>query len=357
MRDVIVIGAGPAGVLAAFRAADLGARTALITRDAFGGMAANDGPVPVRTLAHAARLLREARQIGQYGIALSAPMLEYPRLLTRVREVAHAVRTHTLRREDIDRLGVTIYEQAGTVRFVDPHTIETASGLRLQADKIILCAGGTSRRLSVPGFALTATHSDAWSLTAVPPSMLVVGGGATGVQVASIFNAFGSRVQLFQVPATLGVDVPAMTMPPPLPTSMSGNVANTKALNAKICMASSILLWLRSWDRSHVRRERCLRLAQSSPPPGPCSRAGDPRHLNPPHESAAAFKRWSVEAPFAGWNYGFSLTVTPDSDGSNRTSLRSVATVTVTTTSTPCSFSRISVLVGRSGSTAPMVRL
>ena len=99
----------------------------------------------------------------------------------------------SLRREDIDRLGVTVHEKAGTARFVDPHTIETESGLRLQADKIILCAGGMSRRLSVPGFELTATHSDAWSLTAVPPSMLVVGAGATGVQLASIFNAFGSR--------------------------------------------------------------------------------------------------------------------------------------------------------------------
>jgi pyruvate/2-oxoglutarate dehydrogenase complex dihydrolipoamide dehydrogenase (E3) component len=63
---------------------------------------------------------------------------------------------------------------------------------------IIVCTGGTSRRLSVPGFELTNTHSDAWALTSVPPSMLVVGAGATGVQVSSIFNAFGSRVRLFQ---------------------------------------------------------------------------------------------------------------------------------------------------------------
>jgi len=55
-----------------------------------------------------------------------------------------------------------------------------------------------SRRLSVPGFELTATHSDAWGLTSVPASMLVVGGGATGAQVASIFNAFGAQVELFQ---------------------------------------------------------------------------------------------------------------------------------------------------------------
>ena len=71
MIDVVVIGAGPAGVLAALRAADLGARTVLVTRTEFGGMAANDGPVPVRTLAHAALLIREARQLGEYGIGFA----------------------------------------------------------------------------------------------------------------------------------------------------------------------------------------------------------------------------------------------------------------------------------------------
>jgi dihydrolipoamide dehydrogenase len=198
MFDVIVMGAGPAGVLAALRAGDLGAKTALITRDEFGGMAAHDGPVPVRILAHAARLIREARQLGLYGIAVSDPVLDYPRLLARVRTVVNDVRAHSVFRGQIDALGVTVYEQAGAARFTDPHTIETASGLRLHAEKIIICTGGVSRRLSVPGFELTATHSDAWGLTAVPPSMLVIGGGATGAQVASIFNAFGSRVQLFQ---------------------------------------------------------------------------------------------------------------------------------------------------------------
>jgi pyruvate/2-oxoglutarate dehydrogenase complex dihydrolipoamide dehydrogenase (E3) component len=198
MTDVIVIGAGPAGVVAALRAADLGAGTALVTRDEFGGMAANDGPVPVRTLAHAARLMREARQLGQYGIAVTEPTLDYSRLLTRVREVVNEVRAHSTLREQIDSLGVTVYEGSGTVRFADKHTLETESGLRLQAEKIIICTGGVSRRLPVPGFELTNTHSDAWALTSVPPSILVIGGGSTGVQVASIFNAFGSRVELFQ---------------------------------------------------------------------------------------------------------------------------------------------------------------
>ena len=70
MTDVLVIGAGPAGVLAALRAADLGAQTALVTSGAFGG-----------------RLKREARQLGQYGVKVSEPVLDYSRLLARVREV------------------------------------------------------------------------------------------------------------------------------------------------------------------------------------------------------------------------------------------------------------------------------
>ncbi len=199
MIDVIVLGAGPAGVLAALRAADLGARTVLISRAEFGGMAAMDGPVPVRTLAHAARLLRDARQFSRYGIRVGQPVLDYAQLLTRVREVVNDVREHSYFRQQLDSLGVTIYEHAGVARLTDRHTVATESGLRFEAEKIIICTGGVSRRLSIPGFELTCTHSDAWSLTSVPPSMLVVGAGDTGIQVASIFNAFGSKVQIFQV--------------------------------------------------------------------------------------------------------------------------------------------------------------
>ena len=68
----------------------------------------------------------------------------------------------------------------------------------LEADKIIICTGGIARRLDLPGIDLTHTHSDAWGLASTPPSMLVIGAGATGVQVASIFNAFGSRVTLYE---------------------------------------------------------------------------------------------------------------------------------------------------------------
>src|SRR5262244_1490441 len=135
MLDILIIGGGPAGVVAALRAADLGAKTVLVTRDEFGGMAANDGPVPVRTLAHAARLMRDARQLDRYGIGVGEPLLDYTKLLARVREVVGDVGAHSTFRPQLEGLGVFVNEQCGVVRFTDPHTIETENGLRLNADK------------------------------------------------------------------------------------------------------------------------------------------------------------------------------------------------------------------------------
>ncbi|PZV16953.1 MAG: hypothetical protein DCF20_07330 [Pseudanabaena sp.] len=152
MKSILVVGAGPAGMRAALRAAELGAQVELVTSGEFGGMAANDGPIPVRTLAHAARLIREARQLGQYGVITSEPVLDYSRLLLRVQEVVEETRARSGRRRDFESLGIKVHEHTGTARFTDPHEIETESGLRLQADAMILCVGGVSRRLSLPGF-------------------------------------------------------------------------------------------------------------------------------------------------------------------------------------------------------------
>ena len=198
VNDVLVLGGGPAGVFAALRAADLGARTTLVTSGDFGGMAANDGPIPVRTLAHAARLMREVGQLQLYGIRTGEPTLDYPALLARVAEVVADVGSHSTLRNELDRAGAAVHENVGSCRFIDSRTVEALSGRRFEADKMIICTGGQPRHLSIPGFEHVTTHSGAWGLQEVPETMLVIGGGATGLQVASIFAAFGTRVTLFE---------------------------------------------------------------------------------------------------------------------------------------------------------------
>lgn len=196
--DVVVIGAGPAGTAAALRAGDLGVKTALIASGAFGGMAANEGPIPVRVLAHAARLAREARQLTQYGIAGERPALDYPRLVERAREVVDEARRSSTLFDQITNAGVALFEHAGPAEFEDSHTIRSAAAPALRGKRIVICTGGISRALNVPGGELAVTPAAAFSLTAVPKSMIVIGAGATGAQVASIFNALGSSVTICQ---------------------------------------------------------------------------------------------------------------------------------------------------------------
>jgi dihydrolipoamide dehydrogenase len=198
MYDIIIIGAGPAGMNAAQQAGKLGARTALITKGYVGGMATTDGPVPVRTLAHAARLVREAQHLERYGITSIPPVVDYPKLLDRVREVVVEVYDKVSHVDELLALDVAVYENVGAAYFVDPHTV-AADGLQLKGKNIIICAGGHSRPLPIPGFELTVTHSDAWSLAEIPESMIVIGSGATGAQVASIFNTFGTKVSMFEI--------------------------------------------------------------------------------------------------------------------------------------------------------------
>jgi dihydrolipoamide dehydrogenase len=95
--------------------------------------------------------------------------------------------------------GVEILSEAGTASFTDPHTVMLLDGRKLSADKFILCAGGRARRLDFPGAESALTHSDVWALNELPRSVVIVGGAATGCQLASIFAAFGAKVTILEI--------------------------------------------------------------------------------------------------------------------------------------------------------------
>lgn len=201
--DVIVIGGGPAGVTAALRARELGASTALIERARMGGTCTNDGCVPTRVLAKAARLLREAHQFPEYGITTGAAQLDFGALLTRTQQVVYTIHEKKQLMKHLRDSGADVFADTGEASFVDANTIAAASGLRLSGDRFVLCVGGHARRLSFPGAAYALTHSDVWSLKALPESVAIIGAAATGSQLASIFSAFGSEVHLLDLAPTI----------------------------------------------------------------------------------------------------------------------------------------------------------
>src|ERR671914_3017109 len=91
MYEVVVVGGGPAGVTAALRARELGADVALVERGNLGGTCTNDGCVPTRVLARAARLVRDAEQFADYGLEGEAPEVDFPRLLNRTQRVVYEI--------------------------------------------------------------------------------------------------------------------------------------------------------------------------------------------------------------------------------------------------------------------------
>jgi dihydrolipoamide dehydrogenase len=199
--QVVVIGAGPGGYTAAFRAADLGQKVVLVERYAvLGGVCLNVGCIPSKALLHAARVIDEARHFAAHGISFSEPVIDLDKLRAHKMAVV-AQLTGGLTGMAKQRKVTTV---TGTAKFVSAHEIEVdgPDGSKLiRFDNAIIAAG--SQALKLPGFPWedkrVMDSTDALDLADIPHSLLVVGGGIIGLEMACVYEALGSKVTVVEL--------------------------------------------------------------------------------------------------------------------------------------------------------------
>ena len=199
--DVLVIGAGPGGYSAAFRAADLGLRTILIERYAsLGGVCLNVGCIPSKALLHAAKVIDEAEFFADHGIQFGKPEINLEKL--------ESWKSSVVGKLTGGLVGLAKQRQVevvtGAAQFVDDHHVRvaTADGERtISFNNGIIAAG--SRPIAPPGFDLDHPRimdsTDALKLEEVPKRMLVVGGGIIGLEMASVYHALGSEITVVEL--------------------------------------------------------------------------------------------------------------------------------------------------------------
>jgi pyruvate/2-oxoglutarate dehydrogenase complex dihydrolipoamide dehydrogenase (E3) component len=197
-HDLIVIGGGPAGVTAALRASELGADVALVERDRLGGTCTNNGCVPTRVLARAARLRRNSEAFGYYGLLGPPPEVDFQRLLDRVENVVYSIHEKKQLIHHLKESQVAVHSGVGEAVFLDEHLIQLGDGSRLKGDRFIICVGGHPRRIDFPGAEHALTHSDVWTMRDLPESLAIIGGAATGCQLATIFDSLGANVTIVE---------------------------------------------------------------------------------------------------------------------------------------------------------------
>jgi len=199
---IVIIGAGMGGYVAAIRAAQLGAAVTLIESAAVGGLCLNWGCIPSKSLLACAELAQKIKKAGEFGITIAgAVTYDLARMVERKNKIVtglvKGVRTllKTWNVELIEGRGALV--NATTVRVVKPDGTETT----LQADAVIVGTGTTAPAL--PNLALDGTHilssREALDLTAVPDSLLIVGGGVEGCEFASLFSVLGAKVTLVEM--------------------------------------------------------------------------------------------------------------------------------------------------------------
>lgn len=198
--ELVVLGAGPGGYTAAFRAADLGLKVTLIERwPMLGGVCLNVGCIPSKALLHAAKVLEDAHDMAACGITFGAPQIDHDLLRGWKNKVVSRL---------VNGLGVLAKQRKvdvihGDAKFIAPHTleVETAEGSkRLDFKQCIIAAGSESVRL--PGFPDDPRVIDSTGALEIPADckrLLVIGGGIIGLEMACVYEALGVKVTVVEL--------------------------------------------------------------------------------------------------------------------------------------------------------------
>jgi pyruvate/2-oxoglutarate dehydrogenase complex dihydrolipoamide dehydrogenase (E3) component/uncharacterized membrane protein YdjX (TVP38/TMEM64 family) len=190
--NLVVVGAGTAGLVSAAGAAGLGAKVALVERHLMGGDCLNVGCVPSKGLISAARVAARARRAGDLGVRIGSVGVDFPAVMERMRRL----RAQIAPNDGVERftgLGVDVY--LGTARFTGPGTV-AVDGRTLEFSRAVIATGARAAAPPVPGLEETGylTNETLFWLTALPPRLLVIGAGPIGCEMAQTFRSFGSEV-------------------------------------------------------------------------------------------------------------------------------------------------------------------
>jgi dihydrolipoamide dehydrogenase len=200
--DMLVLGAGPGGYSAAFRSADLGMNTVLVERyPTLGGVCLNVGCIPSKALLHTAAVMDEVKTMATHGIAYSAPQIDLGKLRSHKEKVVGKLTGGLAGMAKARK--VTVLEGIGT--FLDPHHLEVApkngAGRKVvKFDKAIIAAGSQAIKLPfIPDDPRIVDSTGALELPQLPKSMLVIGGGIIGLEMATVYSALGTRIDVVEM--------------------------------------------------------------------------------------------------------------------------------------------------------------
>ena len=198
--DLIAVGGGTAGLVTAAGGAGLGARVALVERDRMGGECLWNGCVPSKALIAASRAAHVARTASRVGVHAEEVRVAFDEVLEHVRRVQARIAPHDSP-ERFRGLGVQVVE--GSARFEDAHTIAVGSE-RLTARHIVIATGTRPTVPPIPGLSEVPFHTNEtiFSISSLPRTLLVVGGGPIGIELAQAFTRLGSTVSVIDAAPT-----------------------------------------------------------------------------------------------------------------------------------------------------------